>query len=79
MGGGSASGSPAWKLSAPADVPEAEADSSFQAWFISSPARFTSRETPCSTSRAASSNCVFIFLSSSSSIERFTSALTSAT
>ena len=32
-----------------------------------------------STSRAASSNCVFIFFSSSSSIERLTSALTSAT
>ena len=32
-----------------------------------------------STSRAASSNCVFIFLSSSSSMERFTSDLTSAT
>ena len=57
----------------------AEPDSSLQAWFISLSACRTSLETPCPTSRAASSNCVFIFLSSSSSMERFTSALTSAT
>ena len=35
--------------------------------------------TDCSTPRAASSNSPFIFLSSSSSMERFTSAFTSAT
>ena len=38
-----------------------------------------SLDTVCSTLRAASSNSVFIFFNSSSSIERFTSALTSAT
>src|SRR5205085_3416318 len=40
-------------------------------------ALLTSLRTLCSTSCAASWNCVFIFFSSSRSIERLTSALTS--
>src|SRR5262249_15976331 len=53
--------------------------SAAQLFSRSEAAELISLETVCSTLRAASSNCVFIFLSSSSSMERFTSALTSAT
>ena len=76
-GGGVGSGSDA--LPAVLSLPSSEEPMDDHSLSNDEEASLTVLCTVCSTLRAASSNCDFIFLSSSSSIERLTSARTSAT